>query len=55
MAIVGGALVPLMQGALADKIGIHHAFVIPALCYGYVAWYALRGHKPTLGISMSTK
>jgi FHS family L-fucose permease-like MFS transporter len=48
MAIVGGALVPVAQGALADTIGIHHAFVLPALCYGYIAWYALRGYRSDL-------
>ena len=37
MAIVGGAIVPLAQGSLADAIGIQHAFVVPALCYAYVA------------------
>ena len=45
MAIVGGALVPVMQGALADAIGIHHCFIIPAVCYLYIAWYGLKGHR----------
>ena len=43
MAIVGGAVVPLLQGLLADRIGVQHAFVLPLLCYGYVAWYGFRG------------
>jgi FHS family L-fucose permease-like MFS transporter len=43
MAIVGGALVPFLQGALADAVGIQHAFVLPALCYGYIVFYGLRG------------
>jgi FHS family L-fucose permease-like MFS transporter len=43
MAIVGGALVPWLQGTLADSIGIQHAFVLPALCYGYIVFYGLRG------------
>lgn len=43
MAIVGGALVPSLQGVLADNIGIQHAFVLPALCYGYIVFYGLRG------------
>jgi FHS family L-fucose permease-like MFS transporter len=38
-AIVGGALVPLLQGLLADEIGIRYAFFIPVLCYLYIAWY----------------
>jgi FHS family L-fucose permease-like MFS transporter len=47
MAIVGGAILPLLQGALADRIGIHHAFIIPAICYIYVLYYALWGSRPT--------
>src|SRR3982075_2977231 len=41
MAIVGGAILPLLQGVLADRIGIHHAFIIPAICYIYILYYAL--------------
>jgi FHS family L-fucose permease-like MFS transporter len=41
MAIVGGAIVPVVQGALADAIGIHHGFVVAGLCYVYIAWYGL--------------
>ncbi len=43
MAIVGGALVPLAQGFLADRIGVQHAFVLPLLCYVYIIFYGLRG------------
>jgi len=46
MAIVGGAIIPVMQGALADGIGIHHAFILPVLCYLYILYYALRGSRP---------
>jgi len=46
MAIVGGAVIPLLQGALADRIGIHHAFILPAICYLYIAYYAFRGSRP---------
>src|SRR6201992_3449567 len=42
-AIVGGAIIPLAEGALADHIGIHHAFILPALCYIYIAYYGCRG------------
>lgn len=45
MAIVGGAIIPLLQGTLADRIGIHHAFVIPLACYAYIVWYGLRGSR----------
>jgi FHS family L-fucose permease-like MFS transporter len=46
MAIVGGAILPLMQGAIADRIGIHHAFFVPVICYLYILFYALSGSKP---------
>ena len=49
-AIVGGAIIPVAEGALADRIGIHHAFILPALCYIYIAYYGYRGsvHKTSL-------
>ncbi len=46
-AIVGGAIIPVAEGALADRIGIHHAFILPALCYIYIAYYGFRGSKQT--------
>jgi len=46
MAIVGGAIIPWMQGAIADRIGIHHAFFVPVLCYLYILFFALIGSKP---------
>jgi len=45
MAIVGGAAIPVAQGALADNIGIHHAFFLPALCYLYIIYYAVKGSR----------
>jgi len=45
-AIVGGALLPVLQGYFADNIGIHHAFFIPVLCYAYIVFYGLKGFKP---------
>lgn len=47
MAIVGGAIVPVAQGFLADSIGIQHAFILPVLCYAYVAFYGWKGHIPS--------
>jgi FHS family L-fucose permease-like MFS transporter len=46
-AVVGGAIVPLLLGAAADQFGIQHAFVIPIFCYLFIAYYGLRGSKPT--------
>lgn len=44
-AIVGGAILPVMQGLFADRIGIQQAFFIPALCYCYIAYYGWRSCK----------
>ncbi len=46
MAIVGGAILPVIQGVIADHVGIHHAFVLPVLCYLYIVFYGLNGSKP---------
>jgi FHS family L-fucose permease-like MFS transporter len=40
-AIVGGALIPLAQGKLADHIGLHPSFIIPAVCYIYIAAFGI--------------
>ncbi|MBZ5494938.1 MAG: sugar MFS transporter [Acidobacteriia bacterium] len=45
MAIVGGAVIPPATGWLADHIGIHHSFILPAACYLYVCYYALKGSQ----------
>lgn len=44
-AIVGGAIIPELQGVLADRIGIHHAFALAAACYVYIAFYGFKGSK----------
>lgn len=46
MAIVGGAILPVIQGAIADHVGLHHAFVLPVICYLYILFFALSGSKP---------
>ncbi len=46
MSILGGALIPFIQAAFADKFGgYHYSFFIPMLCYIYLAYYGLKGHK----------
>lgn len=45
MAIVGGAVIPLAQGALADHVGVQHAFVLPLLCYAYIVFYSVKGSR----------
>jgi FHS family L-fucose permease-like MFS transporter len=39
MAILGGAILPLLQGALADNYGIKYSFFIPIIGYLYIAFY----------------
>ncbi len=46
MAIVGGAIIPVIFGATADTIGLGHALIVPAACYLVIAaygWLAARG------------
>src|SRR5664279_2721587 len=45
-AVVGGAVVPYLLGALADRVGIQHAFIIPVICYLYIGYYGMWGSKP---------
>ena len=46
MAIVGGAILPVAQGVIADRLGLHHAFILPVICYLYILFYGLSGSKP---------
>ena len=46
-AVVGGAIIPFLLGRLSDAVGIQHAFVIPMICYIFIAYYGLWGSKPT--------
>lgn len=43
--IVGGAVIPVLMGKLADKYGIHRALVLPLLCYLFVIYYGMRGYR----------
>jgi len=40
-AILGGAIVPKIQGILADHIGLQPSFVVPAICYVYIAAFSI--------------
>lgn len=42
---VGGAVIPPLFGVVADHIGIQHAFVLPIICYIFIAYYGLNGYK----------
>ncbi len=41
-AIVGGAIIPLLQGIIADNIGVQMALFLPVICYLYIGFYGLR-------------
>jgi len=45
LAIVGGAIIPLFQGMLADSVGVQLAFILPVFCYLYIIFYGLSGYK----------
>jgi len=47
MAIVGGAVIPLLQGLLADRVGLQASFILPLLCYGYIVFYGISGSRPS--------
>ena len=44
-AIVGGALIPVLQGKIADDYGMMISYVAPAMCYLYIVFFALKGYK----------
>ncbi|OKL40331.1 sugar MFS transporter [Pontibacter flavimaris] len=46
MAIVGGAIVPPLQGAVADITGnLQISFLVPLVCYLYIMYYGFAGSK----------
>ncbi|CAN5425337.1 MFS transporter [soil metagenome] len=45
MMILGGAFIPPLQGLLADYSNIHFSYVIPVICFIYLAWYAWKMKK----------
>jgi FHS family L-fucose permease-like MFS transporter len=49
MAIVGGAILPLLMGLIADASSIRTGFVVPLLGYAYILYYALAGYKHRQG------
>jgi len=42
MAIVGGAIVPFAQGALADSVGVQLSFLLPAACYAFILYFGAK-------------
>jgi len=46
MMILGGAILPLLMGLVADSFGVHMSFIIPIFSYIYIAYYGISGYKP---------
>lgn len=46
MMILGGAILPVIMGAIADTYGVHISFVVPLFSYLYIGWYGISGYKP---------
>jgi len=42
MAIVGGAIVPFIQGAMADNMGLQISFLVPAACYLFILFFGVK-------------
>ena len=49
-AIVGGAFVPLLQGILADHIGLQYSFIIPLMCYLFIGYFGLKARNNVRGV-----
>ncbi|MCC2616593.1 sugar MFS transporter [Aestuariibacter halophilus] len=54
LAIVGGAIVPVLQGLLADSMGLQISFILPLLCYVYIGFYGIKGSQPVHQSSPAT-
>lgn len=52
MAILGGALLPPLQGWIADRLSLHASFLVPLVAYAYVAFYGAKGCR--IGRTSST-
>ncbi len=46
MMILGGAVLPLIMGMVADAFGVHLSFIVPLFSYLYLAFYGSYGYKP---------
>ena len=45
MAILGGAILPPLQGAIADRFGIQNSFVVPMVAFAFITFYGLYGYR----------
>jgi FHS family L-fucose permease-like MFS transporter len=54
MMILGGALLPPLQGLCADHFGVQIAFLVPVFSYVYLFFYGIRGHKPKANTAINS-
>ncbi len=45
LAIVGGAIIPVVTGLVADRVGLSLALLVPAVCYIWIAIYGFICHR----------
>lgn len=45
MAILGGAILPPLQGHIADRLSLQLSYLVPLIAYAYVAFYGWKGHR----------
>jgi MFS transporter, FHS family, L-fucose permease len=48
MAIVGGAIMTPLMGAIVEAVGYQNAFLFPVICYLYIFYYGVKGHHVRL-------
>ncbi len=46
MMILGGAVLPVIMGAVADAYGVRMSYIVPVFSYIYIAFYGINGYKP---------
>ena len=46
MMILGGAILPVIMGAVADAFGVQASYIVPVFSYIYIAFYGINGYKP---------
>ena len=56
MMILGGGIIPPIQGKLADIIGIHQSYIVAVVCFGYLTLFAflVKGILKKQGIDVDT-
>ena len=54
MAIIGGAICPVIMGRISDTWNIQRAFVVPLICHAYILYFAIWGYRPALAVQTGT-